>query len=77
MKKAIYCMMTAGLIVLVVALFTTGHLNSVNAVDSHPWTININGIHSFAWPEFCGGLLIALGGIFNIATWQQKKYRVG
>lgn len=76
MKNASYSMMIAGIIVLVIAFSTTGHLNSVNPVDSHPWTININGIRSFAWPEFCGGLLIALGGIFNIATWHQKKYRM-
>ncbi|WP_090768380.1 hypothetical protein [Pedobacter soli] len=76
MKKTSYYLMVGGLVLLVAALLTGGQLNAVNPVDSHPWTININGIRSFAWPEFTGGLLIALGVIFNIATWQQKKSRI-
>ncbi|MNI71518.1 hypothetical protein D3C87_403960 [compost metagenome] len=76
MKKTSYYLMAGGLVLLLVTLLTGGPLNAINPVDSHPWTININGIRSFPWPEFTGGLLIALGFIFNIATWHQKKSRI-
>jgi len=73
MKKASYLLTALGILACVVGFFTFTDLKTINPVDSHPWTININGIRSFPWLEFTGGLLIALGGIFNVATWHQKK----
>lgn len=76
MKKVSYMLIVLGVIICIIGFATFNNLKTVNAVDSHPWTININGIRSFPWVQFTGGLLIALGCIFNIATWKQKKYRV-
>ncbi|WP_316830090.1 hypothetical protein [Pedobacter aquatilis] len=76
MKKASYLLMILGVIISILGFATFTHLKAVNPVDSHPWTININGLRSFPWVQFTGGLLIALGLIFNVATWEQKSYRV-
>jgi hypothetical protein len=75
MKTCSYILMVIGAIIITVGLLTFNHLNRVNAFDSHSWTININGIKSFPWPVFSGSVLIILGIIFNMATWEQPKGR--
>ncbi len=47
-------LMVIGAIVVIAGDILFKNLHHVNAVDSHAWTININGIRSFAWPDFLG-----------------------
>lgn len=76
MKTVSYILMVLGVLVTFTGFVIFTNLKLVNPADSHPWSIYINGIRSFPWLQFTGGLFIALGVIFNIATWEQKKYRV-
>ncbi len=60
---------------IIAGLLLFRNLNTVNPFDSHPWAIYINGIRSFPWPVFGGAVLLSLGVIFNMATWEQPKGR--
>lgn len=75
MKTASIILFILGAASMAAGLLLFRNLNTVNAFDSHAWTININGIKSFPWPVFGGGVLMSLGAIFNMATWEQPKGR--
>lgn len=67
-------MMILGAIAIIINETVFRDLNHVNAVDSHSWTININGIRSFPWPMFTGYELIILALIIY-ATAETPKGR--
>jgi hypothetical protein len=75
MRKFSFVLMAVGVIIIIIGFLTFTNLNTVNAVDSHRWTIYINGIRSFPWPVFAGSVIVILGVIFNMATWEQPKGR--
>ncbi|MBB6499366.1 hypothetical protein HDF25_001507 [Pedobacter cryoconitis] len=76
MKKSGTVLMIGGIILLILGTFIFKNLNYVNSVDSHPWTININGIKSFSWITFSGGLFFVIGLIFNISSHVKKGERI-
>ena len=65
--------MGLGIIGMIIGYVLFQNLNHDNAVDSHNWTININGFKSFPWLTFSGFVLFTIGIIFYIATWKQQK----
>lgn len=67
--------MLIGITIIIIGFLTFTNLTTVNAVDSHNWTVNINGLKSFPWPVFAGSVIVILGIIFNMATWEQPKGR--
>lgn len=67
MKKRSMFLIFLGVIMIITGLIAFNNLTTVNAVDSHRWTINLNGYESFQWPGFTGGVLIVIGIIFHIA----------
>jgi hypothetical protein len=73
MKKSSIWLMAIGIIGMVIGCLLFRNLNYDNAVDSHNWTININGIKSFPWLTFSGFVIFTIGIIFYIATWEQQK----
>lgn len=75
MKKSSIVLIIAGIAVMILGSFIFTNLNYVNAVDSHAWTININGIKSFPWVTFTGGVLFVVGIIFYISSQEQKGQR--
>jgi hypothetical protein len=75
MKNFSYALMAIGTIIIIIGFLTFTNLKTVNAVDSHNWTIYINGAKSFPWPVFGGSVIAILGIIFNMATWEQPKGR--
>jgi uncharacterized membrane protein YgdD (TMEM256/DUF423 family) len=75
MKKSSIVLIIAGIAVMILGSFIFSNLNYVNAVDAHAWTININGIKSFPWVTFTGGVLFVVGIIFNISSKEQKGQR--
>ncbi|MGY0039383.1 hypothetical protein [Pedobacter sp. NJ-S-72] len=75
MKKSSIVLMIAGIVIMIVGSFIFGNLNYVNPVDAHVWTININGMESFPWVTFIGGLFFVLGIIFYISSKQEKGRR--
>ncbi|SEB06459.1 hypothetical protein [Pedobacter hartonius] len=78
MKRAGILMIIIGVITIIAGLLTFTDLTTVNAVDSHNWTINLNGIKSFQWPVFTGGALIVVGIIFHIADYEKHdKIKIG
>jgi hypothetical protein len=75
MKKSSFVLMIAGIAMIIVGSFIFSNLSYINAVDAHPWSININGIKSFPWVTFTGGVLLVIGIIFNISSQEQKGRR--
>lgn len=75
MKIASLILSVLGAACIIAGLLLFRNLNTVNPFDSHPWSIYINGIRSFPWPVFGGAVLLSLGVIFNMATWEQPKGR--
>ena len=75
MKTASIIFFVLGAVSVAAGLLLFRNLNTVNPFDSHPWTIYINGARSFPWPVFGGAVLLGLGAIFNMATWEQPKGR--
>ena len=73
MKKSEIFMIGLGLVMMVAGTLLFTNLKSVNAVDSHAWTINLNGIKSFPWLTFSGFVLFTIGIIFNIASKSSLK----
>lgn len=76
MKKSAIVLIIAGIAMMIVGTFIFKDLNYVNAVDAHAWTININGIKSFPWVTFTGGVLLVIGLIFYISSWKQIGRRI-
>jgi len=75
MKKSSIVLIVAGIAMIIVGSFIFNNLNYVNAVDSHAWTININGIKSFPWLTFTGGIFLVVGFVFNISSKKQEGHR--
>lgn len=75
MKKSSIVLIIAGIVIMIVGSFIFSNLHYVNAVDAHAWTININGIKSFPWVTFTGGVIFVVGIIFNISSKEQKGQR--
>lgn len=74
MKLFSYVLLTAGVLLMVGGPFIFGHIDTVNAVDSHVWGISLNGIKSFPWPVFTGFVFFILGVVFYMST--LKRYNV-
>ncbi|MBB2146324.1 hypothetical protein GM921_12555 [Pedobacter sp. LMG 31464] len=74
MKKASIVLIVVGIVMAIVGSFIFNNLNYVNAVDAHAWSININGIRSFPWIGFLGGVLLVIGIIFNISAKGNKSH---
>lgn len=75
MKTSSKVLIVLGIIIAIIGKLVFRNLHYVNAVDAHAWTININGMNSFPWIVFSGGVLIVIGIIFYIASWEQKGKR--
>jgi hypothetical protein len=75
MKKSSFILMIAGVAIIIVGSFVFRNLSYINAADAHKWSININGIKSFPWVTFSGGVLLVIGIIFNISSRKQKGRR--
>ena len=75
MKTSSKILIILGVVITIIGMFVFRNLQYVNAVDGHAWTININGINSFPWVTFTGGLLIVIGIIFYISSLTQKGKR--
>lgn len=75
MKISSKVLILLGIIIAVIGKLMFRNLHYVSAVDAHAWTININGINSFPWITFSGSVLIVIGIIFYIASWEQKGRR--
>jgi hypothetical protein len=76
MKKSSIILMVAGIVIMIAGCLVFRNLNYVNAVDSHSWTININGLNSFPWVAFTGMVLFIIGIVFNISSREQKGHRI-
>jgi len=76
MKKSSILLMIGGITLIILGTFIFRNLSYVNAVDSHAWTININGIKSFSWITFTGGVFLVIGVIFNISSQVKKGERI-
>lgn len=75
MKTSSKVLFVLGIVIVVAGMILFRNLNYVNAVDAHPWTININGLNSFPWLTFSGGVLVVIGIIFYIASLKEKGKR--
>ena len=60
--------MIAGIIIMIAGCLIFTNLNHVNMVDSNTWTININGIRSFPWLTYTGGVLFIIGILVKIGS---------
>lgn len=68
-------LMVAGAAVVIAGNLLFRNLHYVNAVDSHAWTININGIRSFPWPDFIGYSTLISGLCCMVAPMPEKGHR--
>jgi hypothetical protein len=73
MKKTSIWLMIGGVVIMIAGCLIFRNLNHVNAVDSHSWTINVNGIRSFPWLTYTGFIILMVGVCFNIASWKQSN----
>ncbi|MCJ8208907.1 hypothetical protein MUY27_04250 [Mucilaginibacter sp. RS28] len=73
MKKSEFGMIAGGIVLMILGVLLFSHLKHQNAVDSHTWTININGIRSFPWLTFAGFVIFMIGVVFNIASHGNKN----
>lgn len=76
MRKLSIIMIVAGVITMIAGCLVFRNLNHVNAVDSHSWTININGLNSFPWIAFTGMAILIIGIVFNISSRKQEGHRI-
>jgi hypothetical protein len=76
MKTSGKVLIVIGIIIIIIGYFTTRNLNTVSAVDSHSWTININGINSIQWVLYTGFIIFMVGVCFIIGTLEQRHQRV-
>jgi uncharacterized membrane protein len=65
--------MSLGTILMIAGCLIFRNLNHMNAVDSHNWTINVNGILSFPWLTYSGFIIFMVGVCFNIGSWKQRN----
>ncbi|OCX53467.1 hypothetical protein BEL04_03965 [Mucilaginibacter sp. PPCGB 2223] len=72
-KTGIYLMIAAVVIILIGRL-TFQNLVYVNAVDSNTFTVYINGIKSFPWPDFIGLVMFMSGLVTVIAPPREKGH---
>jgi hypothetical protein len=68
-------MLILGAIAIILNEIIFRKLQHVNAVDSHSWTISINGVRSFPWPMFTGYELIILAVIIYTTAQSPKGRR--
>lgn len=73
MKKTSFWFMTAGIIMMIAGCLIFRNLSHVNMVDSHTWTININGIRSFPWLTFTGGVIFIIGVLDKIGSVKNRN----
>ena len=76
MNKTSVCFIALGVILMIVGCLLFRNLNHVSAVDSHSWTINLNGINSFPWVIFSGFVIFMVGISFIIATTKEIHQRI-
>jgi hypothetical protein len=76
MKNSGKVLIVVGIIIIIIGYFVTRNLNTVSAVDSNSWTININGINSIKWVMYTGFIIFMVGVCFIIGTLEQKHQRV-
>lgn len=67
MKRTSIVLVVLGIVMTIAGLLMFRDLNSVNAVDGHARPIYINGIRSFPWLAFLGGVFIVVGVVFYVA----------
>ncbi len=72
-KTGIY-LMIAGAVVIIIGRLLFQNLTYVNAVDTSTFTININGIKSFPWPDFIGFVMFMAGLVTSIAPEREKGH---
>ncbi|MFD0794851.1 hypothetical protein ACFQZX_14585 [Mucilaginibacter litoreus] len=77
MRKCSYWMMVLGVVTIIAGCLIFRNLNHVNAVDSHNWTINVNGILSFPWLTYSGFIILMVGICFYIGTMGQRNMYSG
>jgi predicted membrane protein len=75
MKKTGITFMIVGVAIIILQLVFYTHLNHNNVVDSRSQTIYINGIRSFMWPSFVGGVLFMIGIVTMMIKWEQPGHR--
>ncbi len=68
MKRVSIFFMVTGIVFMIVGCLIWPHLNASNAVDSDSGTVYINGIKSFRWPVFTGGIFFLIG-LFTTTVW--------
>ncbi|WP_143822933.1 hypothetical protein [Mucilaginibacter sp. MD40] len=73
MRKSSYWMMILGAVIMIAGCLIFRNLNHINAVDSHNWTINVNGILSFPWLTYTGFIIFMVGACFYIGTMEQRS----
>jgi len=72
-KTGIY-LMVAAVVIIVAGRLAFQNLIYVNAVDSNTFTIYINGIKSFPWPDFIGFVMFMSGLVTVIAPPREKGH---
>ena len=73
MKKTSTWLIALGVIMMIAGCLIFTNLNHLNAVDSHNWTINVNGIRSFPWLTFGGFVIFIIGVLAEIGTRKQRN----
>lgn len=73
MNKSSIGIMALGAILMIAGCLIFTNLNHGNVVDSHTWTINVNGIRSFPWLTFSGFVLFVIGIIWEISSRKQRN----
>lgn len=67
MKGTSIMLVILGIVMAIAGILMIQDLNYVNTVDGHTRPIYINGIRSFPWLAFLGGVFIVVGVVFYIA----------
>ena len=76
MRNSGKILIALGVVIMLIGCYIFRNLNHVSAVDSHSWTINLNGINSFPWVIFSGFVIFMVGISFIIATTKEIHQRI-
>ncbi|MBB2149086.1 hypothetical protein [Pedobacter gandavensis] len=69
MKRTSIALVVLGMVMTIAGLLM---FRDLNAVDAHARPIYVNGMRSFPWLAFLGGVFIAVGVVFFISSGKNK-----
>lgn len=72
MKRTSVVLVVLGIVMTIAGILMIRDLSYLNSIDGHARPIYSNGIRSFPWLAFLGGVFIVVGVVFYIADVRQN-----